>query len=68
MHSQKHRPDGGTPETAATEADPDSEVPADGENPADEPEDDTADSHLTGLTDGVGCTEIWEYLSEQREE
>ena len=68
MHSQKPCPDGGTTELATAEADPDREVPADGENPADEPEDDTVDSHLTGLADGVGCTEIWEHLSEQREE
>ncbi len=68
MHSQKHRPDGGAPTPATAETDPDSEVPADGENPADESEDDIADSHLAGLADGVGCTEIWEHLSEQREE
>lgn len=24
--------------------------------------------HLADLPDGIGCTEIWEHLSEQREE
>ena len=27
-----------------------------------------ADEHLADLEDGAGCTEIWEKLSEQREE
>lgn len=25
-------------------------------------------SHLEGVEDGCGCTEIWEHLSEQRDE
>ncbi|UPV76298.1 hypothetical protein M0R89_05740 [Halorussus limi] len=25
-------------------------------------------SHLTDVEDGAGCTEIWEHLSERREE
>lgn len=24
------------------------------------------DEHLDGLSDGSGCTEVWEYLSERR--
>jgi len=27
-----------------------------------------ADGHLDGVEDGAGCTEIWERLSERREE
>lgn len=26
------------------------------------------DDHLDGIEEGAGCTEIWEHLSEQREE
>jgi hypothetical protein len=26
------------------------------------------ESHLSDVEDGAGCTEIWEHLSEQREE
>ncbi|MFB6087637.1 MAG: hypothetical protein ABEJ85_03875 [Haloarculaceae archaeon] len=26
------------------------------------------DDHLADVEDGAGCTEIWEHLSEQREE
>ncbi len=34
-----------------------------------EDEDDRVDtSHLDDVEDGCGCTEIWEHLSEQREE
>lgn len=29
---------------------------------------DTDTSHLDGLDDGCGCAEIWEHLSEQRDE
>ena len=25
-------------------------------------------AHLDGVADGCGCTEVWEHLSEQREE
>ncbi|MFB6156806.1 MAG: hypothetical protein ABEJ34_03070 [Haloferacaceae archaeon] len=28
----------------------------------------TDDDHLADVEDGAGCTEIWEHLSEQREE
>lgn len=31
-------------------------------------EDSADDAHLAGVTDGAGCTEIWEHLSERREE
>lgn len=37
----------------------------------DSPDDDDAErdrGHLSGLEDGSGCTEIWEHLSEQRED
>ena len=27
---------------------------------------DEEDSHLAGLTDGAGCTEVWEHLSHHR--
>ncbi|WP_224333601.1 hypothetical protein [Haloprofundus halobius] len=30
--------------------------------------DDADDDHLSDLEDGVGCTEIWEHLSERRAE
>lgn len=30
-------------------------------------EQETDRSHLEGVDDGCGCTEIWEHLSEQRE-
>ncbi|WP_311173913.1 hypothetical protein [Halobellus ordinarius] len=40
-----------------------------------EPDDDAAEesdddeySHLKDLSDGAGCTEIWEHLSDSREE
>ncbi|WP_167768368.1 hypothetical protein [Haloarcula amylovorans] len=29
--------------------------------------DDDPEDHLDGVEDGCGCTEIWEHLSEQRE-
>lgn len=32
---------------------------------SDQPED---DDHLADVEEGAGCTEIWEHLSEQREE
>ena len=28
---------------------------------------DEEDSHLAGLTDGAGCAEVWEHLSQHRE-
>ena len=27
---------------------------------------DEQDTHLAGLTDGAGCTEVWEHLSQHR--
>jgi len=36
----------------------------DGNDTEDEPE----DNHLEDVEVGAGCTEIWEHLSEQREE
>ncbi|ELZ53362.1 MULTISPECIES: hypothetical protein [Halorubrum] len=32
-----------------------------------EPDDGDESSHLDGVEDGAGCTEIWERLSENRE-
>jgi hypothetical protein len=31
-------------------------------------DEDRDDAHLQDLNDGIGCTEIWETLSEQRSE
>jgi hypothetical protein len=31
-------------------------------------DDERDDAHLSGVEVGAGCTEIWEYLSEQREQ
>lgn len=33
-----------------------------------EPDERDDDAHLRDLEDGSGCTEIWEHLSERREE
>ncbi|MGQ3327830.1 hypothetical protein [Halorubrum sp. FL23] len=38
---------------------------ADAEEPDREPDDGTG--HLDDIEDGIGCTEIWERLSERRE-
>lgn len=41
------------------------------EETASEAEDETADDdydHLKSLDDGAGCTEIWEHLSENRDD
>ncbi|SFR49665.1 hypothetical protein [Halogeometricum limi] len=41
------------------------------DEPTESHEDDDADAvddHLQSLDDGAGCTEIWEHLSESREE
>lgn len=35
---------------------------------ADEERPHERDDHLSDVEDGAGCTEIWEHLSEQREE
>ncbi len=32
------------------------------------PEEDAPDEHLADVVEGAGCTEIWEHLSEVREE
>ena len=34
----------------------------------DEPVDDATTDHLDDVEDGCGCTEIWEHLSEQRDD
>jgi len=34
----------------------------------DEEADEAVDDHLADVEEGAGCTEIWEHLSEQREE
>jgi len=36
------------------------------DSPENQPEDDIGE-HLDGLENGAGCTEIWERLSEQRD-
>jgi hypothetical protein len=60
--------------TAGTDADPaDStggDAPAETEAAGSDADDDTDDefAHLDSLSDGAGCTEIWEHLSETREE
>ena len=33
-----------------------------------EPHDESEHSHLANLSDGAGCTEVWEHLSESRDE
>ena len=42
----------------------DNEADAEGES---DPDIDDRTGHLSDIEDGVGCTEIWERLSEQRE-
>jgi hypothetical protein len=59
--------------TAGTDADPaDStggDAPAETESAGgDADTDDDEFAHLDSLSDGAGCTEIWEHLSETREE
>ncbi len=34
----------------------------------DDTEEGSEDDHLADVEEGAGCTEIWEHLSEQREE
>jgi len=34
----------------------------------DDSENEADDEHLADIEEGAGCTEIWEHLSEQREE
>jgi len=34
--------------------------------PAETPDEEIDTSHLDGVEDGCGCTEIWEHLSESR--
>jgi len=50
---------------AATE-DEDRDTEADGPEGEDEDTDESA--HVADVPDGAGCTEIWERLSERREE
>jgi len=38
------------------------------ESAAAEETDERADEHLADVEEGAGCTEIWEHLSETREE
>ena len=38
------------------------------DEPPDERAIEPADEHLADLEEGAGCTEIWEHLSERREE
>jgi len=35
---------------------------------SDTQESEEAHNHLEDLADGCGCTEVWEYLSERRDE
>ena len=57
-------------ETAGTESDALRREEGRGDDSAGEREGDAGDgsSHLDGVEDGAGCTEIWERLSERREE
>ncbi len=48
--------------TAGTDADPADSTGGDADT------DDDEFAHLDSLSDGAGCTEIWEHLSETREE
>ena len=52
-------------EEEGAEADPRRETDPSDETDA-EPDDGTG--HLDDIEDGAGCTEIWEHLSERREE
>jgi hypothetical protein len=47
-----------------------SETAVDGEatDEASEQEEPAVDAHLEDVDDGCGCAEVWEHLSEQREE
>jgi len=59
-----HADDTGLDDTVPDYDDPDDDATADGRT--DDPRDvDT--SHLDGVDDGCGCTEVWEHLSEERE-
>lgn len=51
-----------TGDTESTEPD------ADAESADDEETDERVDDHLDGVDAGCGCAEVWETLSEQREE
>jgi hypothetical protein len=45
------------------------ETAADGsEKPREESDDDVDTSHLDGVKDGCGCAEVWEHLSDERED
>ncbi len=36
--------------------------------PADDDEEEVDTSHLEDVDDGCGCTEIWEHMSDERDE
>ena len=58
-------PEHATEEPAAA----DTPAEAEAESTADDDADDGEEfDHLDSLSDGVGCTEIWEHLSENRDE
>ncbi|WP_199236398.1 hypothetical protein [Halorubrum sp. ASP1] len=46
----------------------DDERNAAGDGTEEEPDAEPDDGHLDDVEDGAGCTEIWERLSERREE
>ena len=54
--------------TAGTDADPTGDAPTETESADDNADADDESAHLDSLSDGAGCTEIWEHLSETREE
>ncbi|MDG5775390.1 hypothetical protein VB773_10940 [Haloarculaceae archaeon H-GB2-1] len=58
-------------DTTVQMADAKSAVDADAETGTDSAVDSDADNdddHLADIEDGAGCTEIWEHLSDRREE
>ena len=57
------RPEPSAGDEPEAETDPDDSEPTDTEST---PERDGS-SHLDGVEDGAGCTEIWEHLSESRQ-
>ena len=55
-----------TDERAATDTEATDQAATDPDAGDDEDEDDTG--HLDDLPDGAGCTEIWEHISDNRDE
>ena len=53
--------------TLTMEHESEDETPRSADDPPEEAETDDY-SHLDDLADGAGCTEIWEHLSDSREE